>query len=131
MAIMIRDVELITWCFWYLHLGVERRVGRPVPCLTPLAPFFPSSTPPRCRGHYGNPRPQPPDPGAPPRHLLPHRHARARVPVGELGKNLSPSKLRKCQDSKEFMKACREDLSESFIFMISKKNSTMGEAIAE
>jgi hypothetical protein len=29
------------------------------------------------------------------------------------------------------MKACQEDLSESFIFMISKKNSTMGEAIAE
>jgi hypothetical protein len=43
--------------------------------------------------------------------------------IGELGKNLSPSKLRKCQDSKEFMKACREDPSESVIFMISKTKS--------
>jgi hypothetical protein len=42
--------------------------------------------------------------------------------VGELGKNLSPSKLRKCQDSKEFMKACREDPSGSVSFVISKKN---------
>jgi hypothetical protein len=39
-----------------------------------------------------------------------------------LGKNLSPSKLRKCQDSKEFMKACREDPSGSVSFVISKKN---------
>jgi hypothetical protein len=54
--------------------------------------------------------------------------------VGELGKNLSPLKLWRYQDSDEFMRTGRKEPSEVFAFVISKKFANLpllGEMIAE
>ena len=54
--------------------------------------------------------------------------------VGELGKNLSPSKLRICQDIGEFTDTYRKESSDDLAFMIFMEFANlliMGETIAE
>jgi hypothetical protein len=54
--------------------------------------------------------------------------------VGELGKNITPSKLRRCRDFDEFLKAVEKEPSNISSFMISDEFSNptlLGEIIAE
>jgi hypothetical protein len=54
--------------------------------------------------------------------------------VGELGKNLTPSKLRICQDFDEFIETCRKEPSEDFVLVIFNEYANpliMGETIVE
>jgi hypothetical protein len=54
--------------------------------------------------------------------------------VGELGRNLEPSKLRRYQDSDEFIETGREDPRKDYTLAISKKFANpqlLSETIAE